>query len=96
MRRKPVKVQIEWNEDKPALYQGMVGQDGWIVCEACGEPIKQKHTGIAVFDFYTALPASPGVHFFHKGQCDPGSVSWKELHLFLAHLQDCLIDAEDG
>lgn len=87
-----MRVQIEWNENKPALIAGMVGKDGWIVCESCEEPIKKKYSGIAVFDSHEELPASPSVRFFHKRQCDPRSGSWNELHEFFEHLQNSLIE----
>lgn len=87
-----MKVQIEWNEDKPSAFAGMVGQDGWIICESCEEPIKKKNSGIVTFAPYSELPASTDVHFFHKGQCDPGSLTWNELHLFLENLRSSLIE----
>lgn len=87
-----MRVQIEWNENKPALIDGMFGKDGWIICESCEEPIKKKYSGIVVFDPHGKLPASPGVRFFHKGQCDPRSSSWNEIHEFFEDLQNSFIE----
>lgn len=87
-----MRVQIKWNENKPALIAGKVREDKWIVCESCGEPIKTMQSGIAVPDFYEELPASPCVRFFHKDSCDPNSVTWYELDNFFKDLQNSLIE----
>lgn len=87
-----MRVQVEWNENKPALIAGMVGKDGWVVCESCDEPIKKKHSGIVVFDPHEELPASPVVRFFHKNKCDPHSGPWNELDEFFEDLRNSLIE----
>lgn len=81
-----MKVQIQWNPEKPTLVEGMIGKDLWIICEGCDEPITEISGGMVVLDPYDNLPAATGAHCFHKQSCDPNTPRWSELQGFLAQL----------
>lgn len=78
-----MKIEIDWNSDRPAMFEGDKSRDYWIVCDTCNKAIKDISMGIAVFESVVELPAQTSVQFFHKGACDPvGKASWDIDHLF--------------
>ncbi len=44
-------------------------------CERCGKPILDLRMGLVVWERWVAVHETvfDGLHFFHKGTCDPGS-----------------------
>jgi len=59
-----------------------MGNDGWIVCEACHKPIGADRPGIAVMDKPRQLPGESEVVFVHKGNCDPKRGQWQDMDDF--------------
>jgi hypothetical protein len=77
-----VRIRIDWNET-PSILEGLMGNDSWILCDTCHEPIGPKRPGIAVTSAPSPLPAETEVTFVHKGKCDPNRDQWQDLGLFL-------------
>jgi len=83
-----MKLQVKVN-GKTTILEGFLGEDCWILCEECQQPIKQN--GVVAFDEPDGDPVTVKPHFFHKEHGDPQQFdNWENLDMFLKHLLDCL------
>ena len=72
-------IRIAWN-NTPGRLQGSKGQDAWILCSECSEPITKARPGIVLMDVPHPLPSDASVSFVHKTTCDDGVDVRSRLH----------------